>query len=247
MKKLFTLSIFALAANISVAQYAGQVASNLTSGGSGDGSAAQINTLLGPVADRDEKTDKKYDEFQGSPYLSNDFNLTQLSYNDENLGTIFYRYNALNEEIEIKKTNSKDEGIRSLARDKSINILVDGKKMSFKTFVTSKKKTLNGYLVTMINGDKYSLYKRTHVKYTEGKAATNSFTKAVPARFTQFTEYYFQKKGVNRMDEVSRKNNKLLKLLEDDDKTKLKVFLKENDLNVKQEADLLKAFEFLNE
>ena len=84
------------------------------------------------------------------------------------------------------------------------------------------------------------------MKFTEGQPAQNSFVAAVPARFTPFTEYYFQKKGVNRIDQVLAKNNKLLKLLDADKKTKIKAFLKENDLNIKEEADLIKVFEFLN-
>jgi hypothetical protein len=53
-------------------------------------------------------------------------------------------------------------------------------------------------------------------------------------------------KGVNRIDQVLAKNNKLLKILDADKKTKVKAFLKENDLNIKEEADLIKVFEFLN-
>lgn len=247
IKSIYTL-VFALVTNLAFAQYSGQVASNLSSGGDTNGSvSAQINTLLGPSADRKDKSNKSYESFQGSPYVSDDFKATTLFYKKDNLGTIFYRYNALNEEIEIRKTNLEEEGIRGLARDKEISILVDGKKMSFRTFVTSKKRTLNGYLVSLMEGKKYSLFKRTHVKYTEAQPAANSFTKPVPARFSQFTEYYFQKEGVNRMDEVTLRNGKLLKLLDASTKEKVKAFLKENDMSIKNEADLIKVFEFLNQ
>lgn len=247
MKKYIYIAVFALGTNLALAQYSGQIASNLSSGGDTNaGVSAQISMLLGPATQRDGKRKKNYDSFQGSPYVADVFLPSTLFYKDENLGTIFYRHNALNEEIEIKKSNIEEEGERGLARDKDISILVNGKKMSFKTFVTSKKRTLNGYLITLKEGKKYDLYKRTHVKYTEAQAAANSFTKAVPARFAQFTEYYFQKEGVNRMDEIPARNGKLLKLLDNDSKSKLKTFIKENDLNIKNETDLIKAFEFLN-
>ncbi len=247
MKKLMYAVLFVAVGSFSFGQYSGQVASNLSTGGSSEaGISAQINTLLGPTSERQNKLKNDYSEFQGSPYLSNIFLPTTMFYKEENLGAIYYRYNALNEEVEIKKTNLDEEGIKSLARDKEISVLVDGKKMSFKTFVTSKKKTLNGYLISLAEGKTYDLYKRTHVKFTEGKAATSSFTKAVPARFAQFTEYYFQKEGVNRMDEIPLKNGKLIKLLDGDAKEKLKMHLKENNLNIKEEADLIKAFQFLN-
>ncbi len=248
MKKLFYVLLPLLTAHIGWAQYSGQVASNLTTGGNSDGGiSAQINALLGSTSERAEKLKNYFEDFQGSPYVSNTFLPTTMFYKDENLGQIFYRHNALNEEVEIKKSNLEEEGIKSLARDKNISILIDGKKMGFKTFVDAKGRTMNGYLISLFEGDTYDLYKRTHVKFTEGKPATSSFTKAVPSRFSQFTEYYFQKEGVNRMDEITLKNSKLIKLISDATaKEKLKLYLKENELNVKEEADLIKAFEFLN-
>jgi hypothetical protein len=119
--------------------------------------------------------------------------------------------------------------------------------MSFKTFTTSKNSTLNGYLTTIIDGKTYDLYKRNYVKFSEGKPSPNSFVKAVPARFAQFTEFYFQKEGVNRMDEIKLNNKQLLKLLDNSKKAELKTYLKKNDLNIKEEADLIKAFDFLNQ
>lgn len=233
-------------AQIGFGQYAGQASSNMSAGG-GQGATGQIYDLMGPISERSKKNEDVYSEFQGSPYISNKFQSTTMFYGQENMGQIFYRYNALNEEIEIKKTNDEDAPIQGLARDKKISILSNGKKMSFKTFTTSKKNTLNGYLTTIIDGKTYDLYKRNYVKFTEGKPAPNSFVKAVPARFSNFTEYYFQKEGTNRMDEIRLKNRQLLKLLDNSNRNALKTYLKENDLNIKNEADLIKAFAFLNQ
>ncbi len=246
MKKLVYLVLFFGACTTGIAQYAGQASSTMSAGG-GQGATGQIYDLMGPISERNAKSADRYAEFQGSPYISNTFLPTTMFYNDENLGTIFYRYNALNEEIEIKKTNSEEETAKSLSRDKEVSILSNGKKLSFKTFVTSKNKTLNGYLTTLMDGKTFKLFKRTHVKFTEGKPAANSFVKAVPSRFSQFTEYYYQKEGVNRMDEITLKNSKLIKLVDDSKKEGLKSYLKENDLNIKDEADLIRAFEFLNQ
>ncbi|KAA2218453.1 hypothetical protein [Maribacter flavus] len=246
MKKLLLLATLALSTSFISAQYSGQALSNASSGGSMDGSAAVINTLLGDMASRDAKRTKNYDEFQGSPYVSNTFKQTDIWYNEENMGRMFYRYNALNEEIEIKNTLLEEEAVKGLSRDKNISLLVDGKKLSFKTFVTSKNQTLNGYLLLLNDGNTYDLYRRIRVKFTEGKPAPNSFVKAVPARFSQFTEYYFQKEGVNRIDEIALSNSKLLKHLEGSDKEALKKYLKENKIKIKEEADLLNVFGFLN-
>jgi hypothetical protein len=231
--------------SLSYGQYAGQTATNMSAGDGGLG-GGEIATLLGPISENKNKNKDLYLDFQGSPYTSNEFAMTSMYYGDENLGKIYYRYNALNEEVEIKKSLRESEGIKSLSRDKKVSILIDGNKMSFMTFVTSKDKTLNGYLSTLSENGPYKLYKRTLVKFTQGKPAPNSFVKAVPSRFAQFIEYYFQKEGVNRIDEIPLKNGKLLKLIDASKREGLKEFLKENSMNIKEEADLIQAFNFLN-
>ncbi|NJB72759.1 hypothetical protein GGR42_003250 [Saonia flava] len=247
MKKVLLFFTLGLFFNFSIAQYAGQVASNMAGAGAQTASAGAIATLDGSINEMGtRRMNSSIKEFHGSPYTSNDFAPTSMFYGDEFLGKVYYRYNAFNEEVEIKKTILPEEKIKSLGRDKALKILVDGKKMGFKTFIDVKGRTLNGYLTELVQGETYDLYRRINVKYTEGQKAQNSFIKAIPNRFSHFTEYYFQQKGVNRMDEISLKNGKLLKLVKEEDKEKLKVFLKENDLNIKDENDLIKVFEFLN-
>ena len=231
--------------SLSYGQYAGQTATNMSAGDGGLG-GGEIAALLGPISENQSKNRDLYADFQGSPYTSNEFAMTTMFYGDEDLGKIYYRYNALNGEVEIKNSLRESEQIKSLSRDKKVSILVDGHKMSFMTFITSKQKTLNGYLSTLSDDGAYKLFKRIHVKFTEGKAAPNSFVKAVPSRFSQFTEYYMQKEGVNRIDEIPLKNNKLVKLVDTSKRMDLKNHLKENSFNIKNEADLIKAFQFLN-
>lgn len=245
MKKSIYLMISMAICSLSYGQYAGQTATNMSAGNGGVG-GGEIATLLGPISSNKNKNADIYSDFQGSPYTSNEFALTSMYYGDENLGKIYYRYNALNGEIEIKNSEREGEQIKSLSRDKKVSILVEGKKMSFMTFVTAKDNTLNGYLITLNDTGSFKLLKRTHVKYTEGKPAANSFVKAVPSRFTQYTEYYLHKEDVNRIDEIPLKNSKLLKLVDASKRDGLKEYLKENSLNIKEESDLIQAFNYLN-
>ncbi|MEC8831617.1 MAG: hypothetical protein VX772_04605, partial [Bacteroidota bacterium] len=167
-------------------------------------------------------------------------------YGDENMGTYYYRYNAYNEEIEIKKTILPEEKITALTKDKSIKVMVGGRPLSFATFIDKKGNTLNGYLTTVLDSENYDLYKRVNVKFTEGQKAQNSFVKAVPNRFSHFVEYYYQEKGVNRIDEVPLKTNQVAKLFKEPLKSEVKDYIKDNNLDVKDEADLIKVFEYLN-
>ena len=202
--------------------------------------------LLGPISDASSKRTVNWEDFQGSPYTSNEFEPAELFYKNDKIGTIFYRHNALNEEIEIKESKNQ-QGIRGLNRDKNIIIEVDGKPMRFMTFIDKGGNTMNGYLTQLVKGDHYDLYKRVHVKFTEGQKSPNSFVKDIPSRFSQFTEYYIQKKGVDRIDELQQKNSKLFALAEtSEQKQLLKAFLKDNRLDVDNEQDLVRLIMFLD-
>lgn len=229
------------------AQTAGQLSSP---GGTGVGYAqAIVNTIAGDMTDQLTRLTNAtgIDDFSGSPYLSDNFQSVNVYYEDELMDRLFYRYNALNEEIEVKKTNLEEETPQRLMADKAIHLDTNGGQLSFKTFIDKKNNTLNGYLTLLVEGEKFDLYRRTRVKFTEGQKAQNSFVAAVPNRFSHFIEYYVQKKGVNRIDEMKVSNSGLLKILPSEKKSQMKNYLKKEDLNIKKESDLIKAFQHINE
>lgn len=248
MKNAVLTGIISLMSFTLSAQYSGQIATNMSAGGSTDVSATTgaIQSLLGPISEADQKREINFDEFRGSPYTSNEFQSTSLFYKDELIGDIYYRFNSLNQEIEIKTSDSPAEGIRALGRSKDIAIMVNSRPMSFKTFIDKNNKTLNGYLVTLEDNGEYKLYKRYYATFQEGLKASNSFTKDVPAKFTQYVEYYLEKEGAKRVDYIKLNKNSVLKKLSSDKKDALKGYLKDNELNLRNEMDLIKAVQFLN-
>ena len=248
MKNAVLTGVLALFTITLSAQFTGQIPTNTTTGGSSDMGAVSgaISSLLGPINEADQKRQINYDEFRGSPYTSNDFQSTTLLYKDEVVGDIFYRFNSLNQEIEIKATNSKDEGVRALGRDKEIAIVIEGKPMSFKTFIDKTNRTTNGYLVTLVDTGEYKLYKRYFATFQEGLKASNSFAKDVPAKFTQYVEYYLEKEGANRVDYIKLKKGSVLKTVSNEKRNALKDYIKENELNLRKEGDLVEVIRFLN-
>lgn len=194
----------------------------------------------------DHKNKDLSKDYIGSPYLTDNFTRTTLFYNGIKENTVFYRFNAYNQEIELKSSYDPLAIIYAINKDKKIAINVEGHPMSFKTFITSNNRTMNGYLITLFEGKEYDLYKRVNIKYDLGRPSPNSFVPPVPARFSKFIEYYFQKKDVNRIDEILLNNRKLLNLLDGTTKTKVKTYIKETKLNIKNEAELITVFKFLN-
>ena len=247
MKNRFlTLTLSIAVSSFSYGQYSGQIQTNMGGGGPAQGATAgAIATLLGPISEASQKRTIEWESFAGSPYTENEFKPAELFYKDEKVGPVYYRYNALNEEIEIKESLVQ-EGLRGLSRDKNLILKVNGNPMLFKTFIDKDGKTLNGYLTQLVDGKNFDLYKRTRVKFTEGSKATNSFVKATPSRFSQFEEYYIQKTGVDRIDELVPKKGKLYKQMDSDQKAGLNAVISENELDLDNDKDLMSIILYMD-
>jgi hypothetical protein len=229
----------------SQAQYTGQVLSTSSAGGNANG-LGQLEAILGPIAQRASRTSDMLLGLSGSPYTSNEFQQGTVYYKEENTGKVYFRYNSYNEEIEIKKTNLKDEPLKSLGRDKNIAMVsTDGKALRFSTFIDSKGLTQNGYLTLIVDGD-YALYLRNTAKFTEGQKSPNSFVKATPAKFSQYEEYYLEIKGISRVDEVEFKTKKFLKLLPEEVQANTTAYLKQEGIKIKDLEDVKKVIAYLN-
>lgn len=242
--KIITLSLSIFACSVASAQFAGQAPALTGDGGASGANQAIIGYLNGSIMDKKNKK-LNVEDFQGSPYTNNEFQPTVLFDKDKKVGEFYYRYNAYNGEIEIK-SSPIDENIGSLSRDKSLAILENGNRLSFKTFIDKNNNTLNGYLATLVDGSPYKLYERTTVKYTEGVPAANSFLRPTPNKFTQFTEYYIEKEGGNRIDEIELSNRKIISVLNGADREKVKKYLKENKVKVRDLQDLKAIVALLN-
>lgn len=187
------------------------------------------------------------EEILGSPYLTENFIKSKVFYGDDVMGDYYVRYNALNSEIEIKETMDTEEKPKRLLADKKIRVKYQGKELKFTTYITKKSETKNGYLSLLSDGEKYQLYHRLAVKYAEGKSAANSMVNPIPSRFAQFVEYYYKIDGVDRIDQLPQKKGKFLKLFPSEIKEDLKTFMEENKINLSEEKDLVKIFEFINQ
>lgn len=245
MKKpaIFLLAVFG---SLSLgAQITGQPANYTANSADGGVSDALYNYAMGAISDKTAKSSFLDDSIEGSPYMSNSFSSGKLYYGDELVGDIYYRYNAYNEEMEVKQSNLENERIRGLSKDKKIKLVVLGKPMSFKTFVDKSGNTKNGYMTLLADGD-YKLYKHLKVTFKEAKKAENTFVKSTPAKFSQYTEYYLEHPDGKRIDQIELNNKKLIQLVEANKSNELKSFLKENNIKVKDENDLYQVFNFLN-
>lgn len=243
MKKVIALFSCLLIINALNAQTSGQIAT-YTPGVGAETDGLYLNAM-GSISDKMEKLDYTDETIEGSPYQSNTFAPGKLYYGEEAVGDIYFRYNAYNEEIEIKQNNTETAPIRGLGKDKKIRLVANGNEISFKTFVNKRGNTKNGYL-TLVSDGEYKLYKHLRVTFKEAKRAENTLVNGTPAKFSQSTVYYLGSPDGKRLDEVQLNNKKLLELVDKSQQNELKQYLKENRIKVNDVNDLSKVLNFLN-
>ncbi len=183
---------------------------------------------------------------KGSPYLADAFEKSTIYSNNELVGTYYTRYNAYSQEIELKKTTLAEEDYKSLVRNEKFRVVSANKEIRYTTFIDSKGKKQGDYLISMTNGDKYTLHKRFKVKFVEGKEAANSMVNSIPSRFTNSTEYYLEDSTTNLVSYIPTKKSKLISLFKDSDKIQIAALIKKKGFNIKQEQDLVQIFNFAN-
>lgn len=131
----------------------------------------------------------------GSPYLNEEFTPAKIYYKGEYSESVYYRINALNDEIEIKDSKLSDQ-IFSLNLDRNISLETEEDyKISLETIETKKYGTRNGYVTKLYTSKGIELYVRKSVKFTEAVRASSSMVRSKPARFTVFHDYYLSING----------------------------------------------------
>ncbi len=184
----------------------------------------------------------------GSAFETEGFNKGKVFYQEEDLGDFFYRYNIFSSEIEVKKTHLKEEKHKALIRDPNVVLIATNgaKKYRFLPFINEKGEQDEGYLISLYEGDKYTLYKFLEVKFSEAKAAANSMVNPKPSKFTQFTEFYYKHQD-ETIRALSSKKNKFLKYFNSAMASLIKDFIKKEKINLSIEGDLIRLMAFIDQ
>ncbi len=186
------------------------------------------------------------DRIKGSPYLSINFEQGNIYFNNELAGTFFLRYNAYQDEVQIKKTLQATEPFQALVKANNVSCTIAGKEMVYTYFVNKNGEVQQGYLIKLNNGKYYNLFARKSKKFMEGKKSGNSIARDIEPRFVEDVEYYFWDNTSQDKTIIPAGKDKLIKLFAAEHQDALKGFIKKEALKLSVENHLISIFSFAN-
>lgn len=156
---------------------------------------------------------------------------------------ILIRYNAFNDQIEIKENNNiivlSPQKDTELVSSNLRNIYV------YTDYVIKNGTKLSGYLNIISKNKSFTLYKRERIIFEPEVHQTNSYDQYKPPRYKKLDPEYFFKKNNQDIVLFPKKKKELEKLFLGKEK-ELNTFIKENKISLSDELDLIKLSNYLN-
>jgi hypothetical protein len=181
---------------------------------------------------------------KGTPYFDDNYQLGSIIKDSlvfaENIAL---RYNVYNDVFigKLNLTTIEDES-KTVIKSQEFKI-----KMGDHLFVAlpndENPNTLQYYQI-LVMGSKGTLYKKNIKDYRPRVMATTSLTRNVPPSFNDKEQYFFADFN-GHFQEVPSSKKKVVELM-NDKKKEIKECIDKNNLNVKQESDLIRLFRFYN-
>ena len=183
-------------------------------------------------------------DIKGSPYFNEKFIDSKIKYFDKNLEEVFYlRYNAFSDEIELGKNKFQNESVEIVQKNEKIICFIGNEIFLLKSYKNEVGNQKKGYLNMIFDGKKSKIYRSKRKIFMEATQARTSLERAFPARYIDEKSYYISLKNSSEINYLKVSKKSLLKLIDSKEK-KIKKFISENKIKLKNEADLIKVFEF---
>ncbi|WP_036379862.1 hypothetical protein [Muricauda sp. MAR_2010_75] len=185
------------------------------------------------------KTDG-YARVQGSAYYVKEFKKATIYDKGEEVAEFYVRYDAFNDDLEVKR-NKYSLTKESLIRDEDVSCVVDGREYRYMSFKDDNDEMVKGYVVSIYEGNTYTVYERLRKTYKDGKYAKTSHGTDFPPRFSDKTEYYV---AVSNDPPVYAKLNKkkVLDFFDGSSKKELAKYIKKKSIGFKNAEDLVSVF-----
>lgn len=184
-------------------------------------------------------------DFKGSPFANETFvSGALLSNNGVLISNIFLRYNAYQDEFQVKKLmNAAETNLEAIRKTQDVYIKIANDIYSYK--IPDATQGIGGYYQILLEGNTFDLFKKNSKKYIEGADSVNKMTGNHAARIVDESFYYLVNSEGKFMELPSSKSKKI-DAIGGENKNNLKKFIKTNKLNIKKEEDLIKIISHIN-
>jgi hypothetical protein len=174
----------------------------------------------------------------GSPYLFEEFTPGKIIQKGEKDLSAYFRYNALQDVVEIKIKPNQSEIFILPRLDKFVFKLVD---YSFfiENLFTQEGEFLAGYKLKYYESDDLLFIGKSHSRISAAKTPETSYGRATPSKIINYMNYYISFNG-DPLVSVRIKEKDFRNLI--GDSPIMKTYFKEN--KIKEIEDVLEMFEF---
>ncbi len=195
-------------------------------------------------AEMGEEVKLTLDDIEGTIYLNGQFAIGTLFYEGEAFKKLQLRYDAYNDEMELKESAGSEE-VKALVKDPGLSCSLNGTTFIY-TAMTGKNDTRrNGYLIPLYEGKTFRLYERKIKDFKEGKQAKTSHGTSFPNRFVDNNEFYSNKE--NSIPKIlPAKKSEIIPIFGEEKEKTIKKFIRDKKIDLSKAGDLVNLFAFAN-
>ena len=182
------------------------------------------------------------DDIKGSMYFNTNFEESTVVFNGVPLDEkTFLRYNPYKDYIEIGKNTSQKTASSILTKSENVEAQIGSD--FYKAFsLNPKDKRELSYLVRIFSDQNHKLYLRMSKKFIDEKPAPSGIGGFLSARFEYKFKLFYTPAVKTILTELKINKKSIVKLFPDD-QSRLKKFMSENNIKLKNYKDVLLVFE----
>ncbi len=186
-------------------------------------------------------------QIKGSRYFDELFSRGSVYYRDKIVDTLFMRYDAYQDEIQIRKSEYTEEPIQALLRNSDIRAVIEKQSVEYLGYYTEDSERVQGYVFQLIPGSPFGLYVRKSKVLREGKVSSNSLARSVAPRYTELITYYLSQGDNVPLKPLPERKKKFLKLLPAEIRLKVQNRMEDKVYDLKEEPDLIQLVRMMND